>query len=208
MLPVLWGALLELAEERNWESFEQLTVEQAARYGDEILGTIREDFVGGSGMIIQGSEGFPEFSGVETLRLAGGAVEQLPGGEVQYTPSYGGLEISDYTSSAIFTGWSGPPSAQILIFKTGKLVTVKFYVSGTSNGQTAQFSLPYQSAVGTGSIAPCFVANNGIALSSPGKAFVPGGSAYCKVDKALNTTDGWTSSGLKIVQGWVSYATD
>jgi len=52
-------------------------------------------------------------------------------------------EYSSYYASSTVTGWTAAVSGHINYKKFGKLVTVDFYLTGTSNATTASFTLPY-----------------------------------------------------------------
>ena len=55
-------------------------------------------------------------------------------------------EWEDYSSTSTVTGWAGGYTADIRYSVVGKIVYVRFYISGTSDGSLANFTLPFTPA--------------------------------------------------------------
>jgi len=114
-----------------------------------------------------------------------------------------GTAIVDYYSTSTVTGWSSFTSEILICTRIGKLVFVRFNLSGTSNDTVATFTMPHaasgaahniiRSRDNTGSYVAGFIvaANSSTTIT-----------AY--PDLALSA---WTASGTKTIQGELIYIT-
>ena len=106
---------------------------------------------------------------------------------------------TDYFASSTIVGWAASPTGYIYTKKIGKTVFVQAYITGTSNSTAISFTLPYQSAAGTGCGAVCFNAvDNGTVLAVPCSGLIESGSSTFNLYKGL-ATGNWTASGTKSV---------
>jgi hypothetical protein len=111
---------------------------------------------------------------------------------------------TDYSSTSTVTGWSSFASKSIKYLEIGKIVFVKFYIEGTSNGNTARFTVP---TTNTGNIvwgAQGYSSDNGVALTAHPiySLATSSNNVDCRKDGAENT---WTTSGTKVVSGFFFY---
>ena len=115
---------------------------------------------------------------------------------------------ADYFPSSTIVGWSSP-SGNIFYKKIGKLVFVFFEISGTSNTNTVAFTLPY-TAYNSGNyyaVEPIgVVIDNGVRTNTPGEVYmIPNSNGATVTRDASGSTNTWTASGTKTVQGQFWY---
>lgn len=114
----------------------------------------------------------------------------------------GSVAWTDYGGTSTINGWAATPTANIWYKKLGKLVFVKFFISGTSNSTSTNFTLPYTAVNSTGSYSrdAIYVTNNGSTPATPGLGYTtPNDTVYrCYTD--FNGA-AWTNSGTKEVGG-------
>lgn len=111
---------------------------------------------------------------------------------------------TNWSASANPGGWVSTPTIDVYYKKVGKLVFVKFYISGTSNATNAQFELPFNSSSGETRFC-CQGMNNSSNLTGGASGTVNFSAiSRCELQPdqgtSLNLT-GWTSSGNKRVRG-------
>jgi hypothetical protein len=113
---------------------------------------------------------------------------------------------TDYSDTSTITGWSSFTTKRIYTKKIGKTVFVEYRISGTSNANTASFTVPYTcvTMADAGFYSPIVAINNGTATLN----------AYDRIDEAdFNKVEclydfsitGWTTSGTKVVFGRMAY---
>jgi hypothetical protein len=143
-------------------------------------------------------------------KLSGDSDTWLDGKGAWTTPPGGGeATFTDYSATSTVTGWSATPTAQIWVWKLGRMVHVQFYITGTSNATSASFTVPDAAlAALTSLLIPAFVTNSGTPAAAPGRIRFAAGSGTITIDRTLNASDGWTASGTKTVSGSFSYFTD
>lgn len=118
------------------------------------------------------------------------------------TPDIYTTAWTDYSGSASQDGWSGTPTVVVHYKKVGRLVFVRFNITGTSDATNAQFELPIN-AVASVTRFCCMGIDNGTITPSSGSINF---NAISRVElqpdqgPALNVT-GWTNSGTKAVRG-------
>lgn len=138
-----------------------------------------------------------------------GDSDQYLNGDGQWTVPSGssGSTFTDYSSTSTVTGWT-TPTKFIWIVKVGRLVTIMFSITGTSNTTTVSFTVPDAVNSSFAVIVPTIITDNGTTATAVGRIRTTAGSATISVDKAANASDGWTNSGTKTVRGTFSYITD
>ena len=105
---------------------------------------------------------------------------------------------SAFTPSS--TGFSSTTLDTGAFVQIGKLVFIRYNVSGTSNATTLTFTLPVAAQAGDWFSIPRF--RDAGALSGGGAAFLAAASSTCDLRKAGSGT-AWTNSGTKEVTGLV-----
>lgn len=125
------------------------------------------------------------------------------------TGSSGGGTFTDYSATSTVVGWAATPTVQIWTFKNGRLVTVMFYITGTSNNATTSFTVPNAVAAASNAVfIPCVQSvDNGSGVATPGRVELTGGSATINLNKSPDGT-AYTGTGTKTVRGSFSYFTD
>lgn len=116
--------------------------------------------------------------------------------------------FTDYSTTSTITGWSASPTASIFVIKVNRLVTIQFSITGTSTSSVASFTSPYSNTATIAPVIPCAVVDNGSSPTAPGRIRLTASSATISLDKALNVSNGWTTSGTKTISGVFSYMTD
>jgi len=114
----------------------------------------------------------------------------------------------DYYSSSTIVGWSSLTSGRRTIYYTviGDLVFIHFHLEGTSDDTVCTFTLPYTSEASYGDYGGTLTLtyDNTVAIATPGKIILPGGSATVTLYSDM-VTGVWTNSGGKIVAGQFWY---
>ena len=118
--------------------------------------------------------------------------------------------LLDYSAATTATGWSSITSKQVFVHRIGKVVFLTFMITGTSNAAGASFTVPYPVTAGYSFNPnhPISVVNNGSTQTAPGRIRLIAGATTLPCDKQLNSSDGFTTSGSKTIQGQVHYHTD
>ncbi len=116
--------------------------------------------------------------------------------------------FTDYSATSTVAGWAATPTVYIFVQKLGRMVTVSFNITGTSNATTSTFTLPDAVSSTNGYITPSIVVDNGTTQTVLGRIRLTTGSATIAVDKTVNGSGGWTASGTKTVNGFFTYFTD
>jgi hypothetical protein len=111
---------------------------------------------------------------------------------------------TDYGASSTITGWDAGYDSFIHVKKVGKLVYVSFQITGTSNGTSCSFTVPYFGI--DYNIGVAEGQNNGSYLTSPCKAVIQSSSTI-NIFSDFGT-GGWASSGGKSVSGSITYVTN
>jgi hypothetical protein len=128
-------------------------------------------------------------------------VLQPSGGDV-YTNAW-----ADYSASSTIVGWSSFTTKSILYKRVGKLVFVQFNIYGTSNANTASFTVPYA----TSSSYPSDISEFYILATDNGNGLYIGIFGYFSQNsQSINFANNysgtlWTSSGTKGIKGQFWY---
>ncbi len=163
-----------------------------------IAGTKLSPNFGSQNVVTTGNIGAGTASPVQALDVNGSATTT---GDV-YTNAW-----ADYSASSTIVGWASFTTKQIYTKKIGKTVFVNFYLAGTSNATTITFTVPYT----TPNVSNQFFFNlctsedNGVLSSTPGIVFTLSNSSTIDVFKDITSSNPWTNSGTKIVQGQLWY---
>jgi hypothetical protein len=98
---------------------------------------------------------------------------------------------------------------QIYLFKTGRMTTVYFYITGTSNATTATFTVADAVAAASQPVMICCVqvVDNSSGATTPGRVELTASSATITLKKSPDG-NAFTGSGTKTVRGSFSYITD
>jgi hypothetical protein len=112
----------------------------------------------------------------------------------------------DYSTLSTVAGWSAYTDKQIFCHIRGDLVTVWFYIKGTSDSVHCTFTVPYAMRTNVYS-TPFAVAmwDNGTIVATPGMGVIYGSTGrvvYVYMDWAGGN---FTASGDKIIHGHFSY---
>jgi len=106
---------------------------------------------------------------------------------------------TDYSNTSTVTGWSSFTTKQIYYKAIGKLVFVEFNIDGTSNANSAQFTLPFnRSGISEIRLLSAVVMDNGAYQSAPGAIRLTANLVRVYLNGLLTV---FTASGRKIVQG-------
>ena len=112
----------------------------------------------------------------------------------------------DYFATSTKVGWAATPTGTIYIKKIGKTVFVDVYISGTSNGTTTTFTLPYTHHAGTATESlSCRVRDSGNWKTVPGLFFLDISSNVGVVFLDGLSTNLFTASGEKTIWGQFRY---
>jgi hypothetical protein len=116
---------------------------------------------------------------------------------------------ADYSAVSSVTGWGSFATKKIYTMKIGKLVLVQFFITGTSDATTAQFTVPYVSSAAMGEATGnlSFCQDNGTGNSTAGAIRMPDSGSVVNLYYA-NFTNAWTASGTKqaVGQFWFTQA--
>ena len=115
-----------------------------------------------------------------------------------YSDSY-----QDYSSSVI-TGWSGTTTSFVAYKRIGKTVWVNFFISGTSDTTTVNFTLPYTNNTATHAQVqiPIRTRDNSGAVTGYASLNANTSTVNCFSNYLAGA---WTASGLKEVAGQFYY---
>jgi hypothetical protein len=111
--------------------------------------------------------------------------------------------VVDYSSKSVVVGWSAFTAKSIRYAQHGKIVTVWFYIVGTSNATGVSFTVPFVIANGAAFSNTCRAIDNtsttavGLAIPHIGDGVV---NVYASIAGAA-----WTNSGTKYAIGEVSF---
>ncbi len=114
---------------------------------------------------------------------------------------------TDYSGTATITGWAATPTVTYYYKKIGKLVYVKFSITGTSSTTAATFTLPSAADGGTYFTCRGMDAGTDIAGGACGGIGIINSSTV-NLQPDQNFTEGttsWTGSGTKAVSGQFFY---
>jgi hypothetical protein len=118
-----------------------------------------------------------------------------------------GDDWQNWYSSSTVVGWSSYTQQNIWYKKVGKLVFVKYYLSGTSNATGVTFTLPFACHTNIAAINYSRVQDNGTWAS--GHTAMASGSSQVVVRVGHGTSAStWTASGPKSCIGEFFYETD
>jgi hypothetical protein len=111
----------------------------------------------------------------------------------------------DISTTSTVVGWATTTTKNIKYMVSGKMVTVMFQISGTSNAVTSTFTVPIaSSSTSPASVDVCFGVDNGVP-SYMTAALPPGTST---VNCLYQSSSLWTNSGLKQISGHIIYQID
>jgi len=120
-----------------------------------------------------------------------------------YTTDWTALD----STGAKIVGFSAVASANVYYKIVGDLVSVSYFIQGTSNATTTSFTLPdavSASSPGTTTVLT-YSYDNGATLTAPGSVVLSAGSAVVNVNATTGGGGDWTSSGTKISSGQFFY---
>jgi hypothetical protein len=106
----------------------------------------------------------------------------------------------DYSASSTIVGWSSFTTRQIFYKIVDNMMFVNFFLEGTSNATTANFTLPNNVALSSIMLGAFIINNGGISTNQVGRIDCASGSATINVFRD-NTGTAFTASGTKRVQG-------
>ncbi len=159
-------------------------------------------YIRGNNPLILNGSGFEINSDGTNLNLtSSNAILLTTTGDV-YTNAW-----ADYSASSTIVGWASFTTKQIYTKKIGKTVFVNFYLAGTSNATTITFTVPYTTPNVSNQffVNLCTSEDNGVLSSTPGIVFTLSNSSTIDVFKDITSSNPWTNSGTKIVQGQLWY---
>lgn len=114
---------------------------------------------------------------------------------------------TNYTPTT--AGWVSVITNQARYIISGKLVTLMFFISGTSNAVSASINLPVNAANNTNIFFGGLLevtTDNGVSQTVPGKCFIdPVGAPGTLVFYKDSTGANWTNAGTKTIRGTVVY---
>ena len=117
--------------------------------------------------------------------------------------------IIDYSADSTVVGWSSITIKRIICTKVGRLATVAFRISGTSNSTSCSFTVPWNATTLpiNFNVASGYIIDNGVTLTTPGRVTITSGSNQVQIRKDMAEGD-FTASGAKTVYGVISYFVD
>lgn len=117
--------------------------------------------------------------------------------------------IIDYSATSTVAGWSSFTNKEIICTKVGKLATVTFRISGTSDSASSSFTVPWAAAAYQGGInvATGYIVDDGVTLTTPGRVTITSGNKQVQIRKDM-ASGAFTASGTKTVYGTISYFVD
>jgi len=113
----------------------------------------------------------------------------------------------DYSTTSTIIGWTTFTQKTIRYLVVGKMLTVQYFISGTSNSTTTSFTIPQTSANITGMIWSNNNQSQNNAISYMGYANIPNSSStisfgYYPTGASITST--WTASGTKYIRGTIT----
>jgi len=111
----------------------------------------------------------------------------------------------DYSATSTIVGWSSFTSKFIFYKIIDNYCFVDFYISGTSNTTTINFTLPFNNTSSFATFAPSgYSANNNVNNSAPSRLTIENASnvVNCYKDMAFLN---WTASSIKAIAGQISF---
>lgn len=142
-------------------------------------------------------------AGVYALRILDGSSGAITLGSSRdvYTDAY-----QDWTSFATIVGFSGTPGGSIYYKKIGKLVFVRFSLSGTGNNTAMSFTLPYNKVNdGTTTEWKMRAQDAGTWLNGAGMGRIANASPGLAVFYTSEALAAWTASGNRQLYGQFWY---
>jgi hypothetical protein len=111
---------------------------------------------------------------------------------------------TDYSDVSTITGWSTVSSKNIYYKIVGKFIFIAFRIIGTSNANTASFTVPVTFAAGF-NVQAVIIAQDG------GSTWVTAGGLRVNIEDGGNTvragiensSTAWTDSGTKTIYGQI-----
>jgi hypothetical protein len=114
--------------------------------------------------------------------------------------------VTDYSTTSTVTGWSSTTAKGIYYYKIGKIVFVRFYITGTSDSTAVFFSLPYAKVAGMNVTVAIQATDNGgtatVGMAQMSTTATSTVNCYTSIAGAA-----WTNSGTKAVAGEFFYWT-
>ena len=109
----------------------------------------------------------------------------------------------DYSATSTIVGWSSFTIKNIRYYVVGKIITVFYQFTGTSNSTTTTFTLPFANA-GTNVFYPNAYTNNGVSGVTPGRTrFLTGDSFATMAIDWANVN--FSAIGTKTCAGTIIY---
>ena len=113
----------------------------------------------------------------------------------------------DYSTTSTIVGWTTFTQKTIRYLVVGKILTVQYYIAGTSNSATTSFTIPQTSTNITGMIWSNNNQSQNNAISYMGYANIPNASStisfgYYPTGASITST--WTASGTKYIRGTIT----
>ena len=110
--------------------------------------------------------------------------------------------VVDYSSKSAVVGWSAFTTKSIRYAQHGKVVTVWFYIAGTSDTTGVSFTVPFTTANTAAFSNTCRIMNSstnavGLVIPHIGDGVI---NVYASIAEAA-----WTNSGTKYAIGEVSF---
>lgn len=116
-------------------------------------------------------------------------------------------QLTDYSGSSSITGWSSFTNKKIYYRTLGKWVMITFYIAGTSNTTTVQFTVPYASKNVTDYYTEFAVRaqNSGVWGNYMGLGALAPNSSTVNCYTTNSAATPWTASNTKAVLGNFTY---
>ena len=150
-------------------------------------------------------------SAFNDINISAATNVNITSGDVVVTDDIYTVDLFDWSASANVTGFSGTPTENVYYRKLGKMVTVWFYFSGTSdavNGASSTFTLPFASANNTNqfNVNAMEATNNGVTLSAAGRVSIGQNSLTCSLYPTFDLGS-WALANAKRMLGNITYFT-
>jgi hypothetical protein len=138
----------------------------------------------------------------EITTIINGTAAMVMTGTDMYTTDW-----TDYSSSSTVTGWSSTTLKEVYYKVVGPEIIVIYYISGTSNSTSANFTSPYAAINLSASNADQFYQASGLCMDNDAYIY-SSGSSITGGGQLISVTipsGAWTASGTKTISGTFRY---
>jgi hypothetical protein len=110
------------------------------------------------------------------------------------------VAMTDYSATSTIVGWSSYDTKKIFYKKVGKLVFCQFSLRGTSDADTASFTLPYAPSFSTFWVGGCLSSFDNSSDYNVGDCYY-GDGKFNLLKTPLGASASWTAANIKDIRG-------